>query len=255
MSNTFEVRETVHSWQPEQIESFGSRKKICCRCLCILPDVHVVTETIRPYNLLTNTGPSSQQPLHFITAFRQSERICADALRECAFSPRVKGPHVFWPASGPVNTFQWLTADRWSAEAAGGPWWDGRWESALYVDITATYVLKKNKKEMIRIQVNLCHGTLWILKSFSERLRQRGQTDKGKEWKWLKSLMRARLPVWESLVLLGPDSRGGVATKEGPTRVLTALQPTLREISASARFPSGSDTEWWITHFYKTRGR
>lgn len=147
MSNTFKVRETVHSWQPEQTESFGSCKKICCRCLCILPDAHVLTETIRPYNLLTNTGSSSQQPLHFITAFLLvSKRICADALRECAFSSRVKGPYVFWPASGPVNTFQWLTADRWSAEAAGGPWWDGRWESALYVDITATYVLKKQKR-------------------------------------------------------------------------------------------------------------
>lgn len=57
--------------------------------------------------------------------------------------------------------------------------------------------------------------------------------------------MQAWLPVWESLVLLGPDSGGGGETKEGHTRVLTAVPPTPGEMSASTRFQSRTQADEW----------
>lgn len=42
-----------------------------------------------------------------------------------------------------------------------------------------------------------------------------GESDKAKEGKLLDSLMRALLPVWESLVMLGPDQGERVNGREG----------------------------------------
>ena len=44
---------------------------------------------------------------------------------------------------------------------------------------------------------------------------KRGESDKAKEGKLLDSLMRALLPVWESLVMLGPDQGERVKGREG----------------------------------------
>lgn len=43
---------------------------------------------------------------------------------------------------------------------------------------------------------------------FSGRQQQIRESDKAKKGKLLSALMRALLPVWESLVMLGPDSGG-----------------------------------------------
>lgn len=84
----------------------------------------------------------------------------------------------------------------------------------------------------------------WLskLESFNERQWQRGEIDKRKEGKLLYSLMRALLPVWESLVMLGPglgETRGreeGDETKEGHTGELTRVLPTPQEMSATPIF-------------------
>lgn len=58
-----------------------------------------------------------------------------------------------------------------------------------------------------------------------ETFYERTESDKAKEGKLLYSLMQALLPVWESLVMLGPDLRGKVEggkrdeTKEGDRRI------------------------------------
>lgn len=84
----------------------------------------------------------------------------------------------------------------------------------------------------------------WLskLESFNERQWQKGEIDKRKEGKLLYSLMRALLPVWESLVMLGPglgETGGreeGDETKEGHTGELTRVLPTQQEMSASPIF-------------------
>lgn len=58
----------------------------------------------------------------------------------------------------------------------------------------------------------------------------------------LYSLMRALLPFWESLVMLGPGlgetgaREEGDETKEGHTGELTRVPPTPQEMSTSTRF-------------------
>lgn len=65
------------------------------------------------------------------------------------------------------------------------------------------------------------------LESFNERQQHRGESDKAKKGKLLYSLMQALLPVWESLVMLGPGQGGKVEggreerdeRKEGDRRI------------------------------------
>lgn len=56
----------------------------------------------------------------------------------------------------------------------------------------------------------------WAREFFGEKAATKeGESDKAKEGKLLDSLMRALLPVWESLVMLGPDQGERVKGREG----------------------------------------
>lgn len=88
-------------------------------------------------------------------------------------------------------------------------------------------------------------------------LWQRGESDKAKEGKLLYSLMRALLPVWESLVMLGPDS-GGKQWREGREREMRQKSgrqenwqgcPCRRRKCQPRPLFSWSDTGWWIAGF------
>lgn len=179
-----------------------------------------------------------------------SERFSAGSLRERSVSPGVKRPtrvlNVLWPCKYLSVTHCWQMICRGSRRPMVS------WEVG-FCNISGL-LCKILEREIIYIQVILCHyGFFQASKSMKNCDKEDRLTEK--EEKWLKSLMQTQLPVWESLVLLGPDLGGGGETKEGHIRGLTAVLPTPGEMSASTRFSSGLGMEWQMAGFYKTKGR
>lgn len=175
---------------------------------------------------------------------------------------------------GLVNTFQWFITDRRSAGADTGLWrvrgeladkgggWDGSWWLYVFFSFITTWFELLNSPPCFALFL-LCYIHIWIKDLLSLvdiiiflQVSHWAESDKVKEVKLLYSLMRALLPVWESLVMLGPDlggkwREGRERWDKGATQENWQGWRRHRKCQLLPLF-SWSDIVWWMTGFRNT---